>query len=389
MNATICGMIDLLFKDTVDTIETRTMREELLNNCLEHYNDLISRGLSETEAIDAVVESLNGMKEVIDEYPKKPGTEKKEEPVVDNGEEFKSFFDQQKEPEPEVPADRIYSPDEIHSIRTNLRSNDITVGRSSDGMIHVRCEVPEQLICSVENGRLTIRVDSEWKKLTSDRNLKAQDVTVKGIMNFVGKVLSRVAADMTTAGAHVFIDMPERIQDELDLNSMSGDVEISGCWAPRMNLHSTSGDIEFSAPGNADIDRISASSASGDIEISCNADQAEASSISGDAELKGNFRTVKIKSTSGHAELTGCAKEVNAHTVSGRNTVVLENTDAYRIEAASTSGSVEIELPQGTPSVHAEMKSVSGSTKCTFPDAGAGAMLKIQASTVSGCVRIS
>ena len=71
MNATICGIVDMLFKDTVDNIETRALREELLNNCLEHYNDLIGRGLTETEAIDAVVESLKGMKEVIDEYPKK------------------------------------------------------------------------------------------------------------------------------------------------------------------------------------------------------------------------------------------------------------------------------------------------------------------------------
>ena len=71
MNASISGMIDLLFKDTAMNNETRALYEELLNNCQEHYDDLIGRGLSETEALDAVVESLQGMKEVIDEYPKK------------------------------------------------------------------------------------------------------------------------------------------------------------------------------------------------------------------------------------------------------------------------------------------------------------------------------
>ena len=65
MNATIHGIIDTMFKDTVNTAETRALHEELLNNCLEHYDDLISRGLSETEAIDAVVESLKGMQEVV------------------------------------------------------------------------------------------------------------------------------------------------------------------------------------------------------------------------------------------------------------------------------------------------------------------------------------
>ena len=54
MNASISGMIDLLFKDTAMNNETRALYEELLNNCQEHYDDLIGRGLSETEALDAV-----------------------------------------------------------------------------------------------------------------------------------------------------------------------------------------------------------------------------------------------------------------------------------------------------------------------------------------------
>ena len=64
MNASITGIIDVLFKDTAMNNETRALYEELLNNCQEHYDDLVSRGVSETEALDAVVESLQGMKEV-------------------------------------------------------------------------------------------------------------------------------------------------------------------------------------------------------------------------------------------------------------------------------------------------------------------------------------
>ena len=65
MNASIQGIIDHMFRDTVDNMETRALHEELLNNCLDHYEDLVSRGMSETEAIDAVVESLKGMKEAL------------------------------------------------------------------------------------------------------------------------------------------------------------------------------------------------------------------------------------------------------------------------------------------------------------------------------------
>ncbi len=387
MNATICGMIDMLFKDTVDTIETRTMREELLNNCLEHYNDLISRGLSETEAIDAVVESLNGMKEIINEYPKKPGTEKKEEPAPQHEEEFKSFFDRE-QPFDDTPSDRVFNAGDIRFIRTNLRSNDITLGRSGDGMIHVRCEEPKQLICTEDGSRLTVRVDPEWKKIKNDPNMKAQDMTMKGILSFVGKVLTRVATDIASSGAHVYIDLPDSMMDEIELNSMSGDIEMTECAAERITLHTTSGDIGVNTGAYGGIQRIAASSASGDIRVRSNSDEAEISSISGDVSTEGTFRTVRLKSTSGDSRLTGRAIEVSANTVSGDNMIILQNDDARRINAASTSGSVNIELPAGTPSVHAMMKSVSGSTRCHFPDAGSRAVLQIQATTVSGSVRI-
>ena len=82
MNASIRGMIDMLFKDTLETEEVRALHEEMINNCEEHYSDLLRQGLSETEALDAIVESLKGMKEVIDEYPKKPGTDEKTEEAL-------------------------------------------------------------------------------------------------------------------------------------------------------------------------------------------------------------------------------------------------------------------------------------------------------------------
>ena len=36
MNASIQGIIDHMFRDTVDNMETRALHEELLNNCLDH-----------------------------------------------------------------------------------------------------------------------------------------------------------------------------------------------------------------------------------------------------------------------------------------------------------------------------------------------------------------
>ena len=65
MNQTVKRIVDILFQDTVENDETRALHEELMNNCQEHYQDLVDRGLSEDEAVAEVVESLKGMKDVI------------------------------------------------------------------------------------------------------------------------------------------------------------------------------------------------------------------------------------------------------------------------------------------------------------------------------------
>ena len=71
MSDTVKKIVDILFQDTVENDETRALHEELMNNCQEHYQDMIDRGLSEDEAVGEVVESLKGMKDLIAQYPKK------------------------------------------------------------------------------------------------------------------------------------------------------------------------------------------------------------------------------------------------------------------------------------------------------------------------------
>ena len=65
MNETVKRIVDILFQDTVENDETRALHEELMNNCQEHYQDLIGRGLSEDEAVSEVVESLKGTTNVL------------------------------------------------------------------------------------------------------------------------------------------------------------------------------------------------------------------------------------------------------------------------------------------------------------------------------------
>ena len=49
MNETVKKIVDLLFAKTVDNEETRALHDEVMNNCQEHYADLVARGLSEDD----------------------------------------------------------------------------------------------------------------------------------------------------------------------------------------------------------------------------------------------------------------------------------------------------------------------------------------------------
>ena len=118
------------------------------------------------------------------------------------------------------------------------------------------------------------------------------------------------------------------------------------------------------------------------------AGEAEVSSISGDACAEGIFGTLKLKSVSGDAGFTGCVDTLTLHSVSGDAAARIENVSASRIEAKSTSGNVEIILPEDIGSVHAECSVKSGNCVNRIPDGGDAAGLQIRAATISGNVRI-
>ena len=56
MNATVARIVEIMFQDTEMSEEVQALRDEVMNNCQERYNDMVARGLSEDAAIAAVRE---------------------------------------------------------------------------------------------------------------------------------------------------------------------------------------------------------------------------------------------------------------------------------------------------------------------------------------------
>ena len=78
-NETVERIVNLLFQDVEMTDEVQALYDETMSNCQERYQDMTSRGLSDDDAIAAVVESLKGMEDVISQYPKKSEAPEAEE----------------------------------------------------------------------------------------------------------------------------------------------------------------------------------------------------------------------------------------------------------------------------------------------------------------------
>ena len=390
MNASIQGIIDHMFRDTVDNAETRALHEELLNNCLEHYDDLIGRGMSETEAIDAVVDSLKGMKEVIDEYPRKPGREEnRPENRKENIPEVRAENNVQNDPPAEKPSEYTYHISAVRKLKTDLKNCDLKIGASADSMIHIRCEDMEQLTCELNSGTLAVGIVDKTRKSVEEagKQMNSQEFSVKSLLNFIGKAIGSVATGLSV-NWDVYIDIPAAALAEMDLNAKSGDIEVRTVLPERLNVHSMSGDITVSAADQSPASRVTASAMSGDVKFTGNADTVTLASMSGEVKARGKYRTAELKSTSGDAEIDGEAEQVRVNSVSGDVEVNLGHATVSSIQARSTSGDVDISLAAGTDSVHASMSTVSGTARCGFRDGGAGARIQIQASSVSGDVTI-
>ena len=366
MNPTVKRIVDILFQDTEENEETRALHEELMNNCQEHFQDLTDRGLSEDEAIGEVVESLKGMKEVIAQYPKKDGGPRIE--AEDKG--------------------GTWTFDGADCLKAETSDQDLYVGPSPDGRIHVYCDDPKAVTCTQESSRVLVKGETKREKVASAFEIpEGEEISVGGLLNMVGKAIRNVANSLVS-GPAVRIEVPDGKMEEIILDSRSGDVECSCALARKTTVRSISGEVSLEPLTEKTAESLLVSTASGDAEVHGSAMDGEISSMSGDVSADGVFENLRLKSTSGNVEFSGSVADLTASSISGDVEVTAGNTTLKHIEAKSTSGDVGITLPAGLNSVHAECSTVSGSCLSRVSDAGSEAAVQIRAKSVSGDVTV-
>ena len=159
-NETVERIVNLLFQDVEMTDEVQALYDETMSNCQERYQDMTSRGLSDDDAIAAVVESLKGMEDVISQYPKKSEAPEAEEapksaevPVDDGGDGEQTDF--------------TFHPADIGRIEMTMVCDDVHLEESPDDDLHVLFEDAEGAkasICRIEDGVLRVCRDPDAPK---------------------------------------------------------------------------------------------------------------------------------------------------------------------------------------------------------------------------------
>lgn len=248
------------------------------------------------------------------------------------------------------------------------------VGNDSDKVIVYRTLRGTPLSETQEDVRLdgdTLRVEAGcgtaaavFGKCEADYEIGVPDGVELDISTWHGRVsLRQMESDVRV----------QTSSGQVDVDVLKGDVTAS----------TTSGGIWLNkVEGSMELDTTS-----GDIQADGTGDSVQASTTSGRIDLKEfNAATVEAESTSGAVNLEGGFTKADIETTSGTINIDTPLSPFERIVAESTSGTVQMRVPEGTYDVTGDSGSgVRDIGVEESDDASAG----IAATTTSGAVRIN
>lgn len=381
MNDTITKIVALLFEDLEETEETAALHDEILQNCQERYADLTAGGMTADEATKAVIESLNGMQEMLADYPRKnarpaarPSSAEEEKKQVDKDDTDETGEEDEKQTE-------VYSG--IRRAELRLGSADLRVRRSPDESVHLT--LPDQSglwKTRTEGDRLIVERQaankSETHRVQMDGGLR-WDGDLSKLMNSVGKMLAGISKELGSIHFSTDEEAELALPDGCSLRaeSNSGDMALEGLTLTELELRSASGDLSLSDVAVENSVRLA--SKSGDIRWAGSAGQAELTSASGDLTLENaDVREyARLVSTSGDIVWNGSCDQAELGSTSGD--LRLDGL-TIRQHARVTSTSGDVSWRGGC--AEAEISSINGDLTAD------GAFPRLSMNTVSGDVHL-
>lgn len=199
--------------------------------------------------------------------------------------------------------------------------------------------------------RISGTLGREAEQLRVEGDARRLDIEVVYPRNGRGR-LSR--ADET----ELVIELPRGV--ELSVQTVSASIDVDGVDGARAELRSVSGDVVFAGQ-------------TPDLRIG---------TVSGSVRSDGGTLRVAVETVSGEADVASAAADVGVRSVSGRVGVKADRVE--RLNAATVSGIVEVELAALVDDGRVEVETMSGVVGLRLP---ADLSARIEASTFSGNIR--
>ena len=153
---------------------------------------------------------------------------------------------------------------------------------------------------------------------------------------------------------------------DLEIETVSADIDVHGIASRELSLESVSGDIAANgAPREARIESVS-----GDVRLTLNSPDVSVDNVSGELVLQGRLNgEVSLETVSGNVRMDGLGERVrslSAGTVSGGMDLKTALADGGEIRRESVSGDLLLRLPRD---LSAEVSGESFSGDLSAPDA--------------------
>lgn len=363
MNATVARIVEIMFQDTIMNDEVTAIKDEVMNNCQERYEDLVARGMDEDVAIGAVIDSLKGMEEVIAQYPKKAKTV----PYQEAGDDDEK--------------DLTFAPEQFDAVKLLLTSEDVNVERSDDEMVHVRydsAKLPD-LEVAVLDGVLDIRRDMAGKKYGNIHGKK-----LFGNMNI------QLNFNFLSTSGNVSICLPEQKTFQVEVVNTSGDVSVEEVMLSNLSVATTSGDVNVNLDESVCLQCLEVSATSGDIDVCANAQSVALNTVSGDIEYHGDSPEMEISTVSGDGDIEARTQRVNLGSVSGDMELEVLDGTLENVNANTTSGDVTINLPKSLQNrVTVQMNTLSGDCRYHYDRNPTDPLALVCMNSTSGDLRVN
>ncbi len=401
MNDTVARIVEIMFQDVEMNEEVAAIRDEVMNNCQERYNDLVSSGVGEDDAVAAVIESLKGMEEVLAPYRKKvhrPAEDMDDMDDEASGEQHASF------------ASYL-----VNKIDVALVNEDVNIEASDDDCYHVIWDADENPLINVELHNDLLRItrkpgeaaetkqkehvkfhadgDASEYFRTTDGKIEIDMESISRTMKSLGEKVKMMFADgvrisIGSALSEVTIQVPENAIPHVKLLTTSGDIHVEDVGLTDLSVTSTSGDINISLEEDQHLERVDMRTTSGDMEISAFADRMNITSTSGDVEVEGRVNDLTVNTISGDIDVRADVVYMHFKAVSGDVDMAFDSDEIREVRGSTISGDIDIDLPEGIGAIAIQTQTRSGDVTTRHHTTGVGPTVTGSVTSMSGDITI-